>query len=235
MTRILRGATCITLTPPHENDPKNKKNKQKNNRTNITEDSTPHASSRGTLAASFLADPRGGSDLERATAALTSHDALAATSYAGFNLLLLEPLPGTAATPMLAYDARLLTNGGQGGRIRARMLSPAEYAYGGTSNGVDGEGGEAWPKVVQGKAAFRSILELEEEDQGTTGGPEIADADSRLAERLIELLTYVTAVVFPAVGWFLPRPFLFRPRIVLFPTLIPCAPSWPHAYIPRAR
>ena len=82
------------------------------------------------------------------------------------------------------------------------------------SNGVDGEGGDAWPKVVQGRAALRSIIldEVEEEDhkdhkdrdqdqdqECTSGGPdhEIADADdaadSRLAERLIELLTYVTA------------------------------------------
>jgi hypothetical protein len=55
---------------------------------------------------------------------------------------------------MLGYDVRLLTNGGHGGRIRARMLSPAEYAYGGMSNGVDGEGGDAWQKVVQGRATF---------------------------------------------------------------------------------
>jgi len=66
--------------------------------------------------------------------------------------------------------------------------------------------------VVQGRAALRSILELErrevevEEDHKDTnqdqdpevpsGGPdhEIADdADAHLAERLIELLTYVTA------------------------------------------
>ena len=136
----------------------------------------------------------------------------ATTSYAGFNLLLLEPaLPGTTAgTTELTYDARLFTNGGGGGRIRVRRLSDAERACGGLSNGVDGEGGDAWPKVVQGRAALRSILELErqeghtdadqdqDQDQGgsSPGGPdhEIADgADAHLAERLIELLTYVTA------------------------------------------
>jgi hypothetical protein len=149
---------------------------------------------------------------------------------------------------MLGYDARLLTNGGQGGRIRARMLSPSEYAYGGTSNGVDGEGGDAWPKVVQGRAAFRSILELEEEDegegesedQGTPDGPEIADADSRLAERLIELLTYVTAVVLPAVGWFLPPdffPFSFPATYCLvYDAYAPCTHHRGLALnIPRAR
>jgi hypothetical protein len=87
----------------------------------------------------------------------------------------------------------LLTNGGGGGRIRARELSVAERACGGLSNGVDGEGGDAWPKVIQGRAELQSIL-----DQMVVpplGGPEIADdaAGSLLAEQLIELLTYVTS------------------------------------------
>jgi hypothetical protein len=207
------------------------------------EASAAYASSRGTLTGSFLADPRGDSDLERATAALTSPDAAAATSYAGFNLLLLEPLPGTGATPMLGYDARLLTNGGGDGRIRARMLSPDEYACGGMSNGVDGEGGESWPRVVQGRAALRNILELDDDEgkeQGTPGGPEIADADSRLAERLIELLTYVTAAVLSCRG-IGPFPRLFLS--LLFCHAFPCSrrvcarhvPPWLRPYIPRAR
>jgi len=198
--------------------------------TNITEPAgATYASSRGTLAASFLADPNGDSGLARAVAALTSQDpdatttrtrttaaaASTTTSYAGFNLLLLEPSvpPGTTTTgdagTELTYDARLLTNGGGGGRVRARTLSDAERASGGISNGVDGEGGDAWPKVVQGRATLRSVLvehrrevEVEvdkDQDQvgegpsSSSGGPdrEIADdaADVHLAERLIELLT----------------------------------------------
>lgn len=157
-------------------------------RTNITEPGASYASSRGTLLAAFLADPRGASDLASATTALTAED----TSYAGFNLLLLEPhprLPTTGTdTATLAYDARLLTNGGGGGHIRARTLSDDERACGGISNGVDGQGGDVWPKVLQGRAALRTIL-----DEGSADGPKIADADSHLAERLMELLTCVTA------------------------------------------
>jgi uncharacterized protein with NRDE domain len=165
-------------------------------RTNITEPGASYASSRGTLLAAFLADPRGDSDLASATTALTAED----TSYAGFNLLLLEPhprLPTTGTdtdtdtdtdTATLAYDARLVTNGGGGGHIRARTLSDDERACGGMSNGVDGQGGDVWPKVLQGRAALRSIL-----DEGPADGPKIADADSHLAERLMELLTCVTA------------------------------------------
>ena len=159
-------------------------------RTNITEPSASYASSRGTLVAAFLVDPRGDSDLASATTALTAED----TSYAGFNLLLLEPhsrLPTTGTdtvTTALAYDARLLTNGGGGGHIRARTLSDDECSCGGISNGVDGQGGDVWPKVLQGRAALRTIL-----DESSADGPKIADADSHLAERLMELLTCVTA------------------------------------------
>jgi uncharacterized protein with NRDE domain len=165
-------------------------------RTNITEPGASYASSRGTLVAAFLADPRGDSDLASATTALTAED----TSYAGFNLLLLEPHPGLPTTgtdtdtdtdtdtATLAYDARLVTNDGGGGHIRARTLSDDECACGGISNGVDGQVGDVWPKVLQGRAALRSIL-----DEGSADGPKIADADSHLAERLMELLTCVTA------------------------------------------
>ena len=195
------------------------------NRTNITEPSASYASSRGTLLAAFLADPRGDLDLAGATTALTAEH----TAYAGFNLLLLEPLPpilpttGPARTTTtdnaatsLAYDARRLTNDGGGGPIRARTLSDEECACGGISNGVDGQGGDAWPKVVQGRAALRRILD----DGSVGGGPEIADADSHLAERLMDLLTCVTAsslvVVIQcstAADWFspsLPRPAGYR-------------------------
>jgi hypothetical protein len=158
-------------------------------RTNITEPGASYASSRGTLVAAFLADPRGDSGLASATTALTAED----TSYAGFNLLLLEPHPclpttGTDTVTTLAYDARLLTNAGGGGHIRARTLSDDESACGGISNGVDGQRGDVWPKVLQGRAALRSIL-----DESSADGPKIADADSHLAERLMELLTCVTA------------------------------------------
>jgi len=166
----------------------------KKNRTNITEPGASYASSRGTLVAAFLADPRGDSDLASATTALTAEDA----SYAGFNLLLLEPHPRLSTTTTgpekkctasadaapLAYDARLVTNGGGGGHIRARTLSDDERACGGVSNGVDGEGGDAWPKVLQGRAALQRIL-----DEGSADGPEIADVDSHLVGRLMELLT----------------------------------------------
>src|SRR6267154_876596 len=64
------------------------------NRTNITEEAgVTYASSRGVLVASFLADPRGHSDSSRNLASAAAALTFPGTSYAGFNLLLLEPSP----------------------------------------------------------------------------------------------------------------------------------------------
>ena len=93
------------------------------------------------------------------------------SAYAGFDLLLIEPFPpllpttgpartsttDAAAAASLAYDVRRLTNDRGGGPIRARTLSDDECACGGISNGVDEQGGDAWPTVVYGSAAL--ILE----------------------------------------------------------------------------
>ncbi|KAI0263984.1 NRDE protein-domain-containing protein [Gloeopeniophorella convolvens] len=147
--------------------------------TNITEPAASYASTRGTLAASFLAaDPRG-AGLARAAAALERENA----QYAGFNLLLLELAPPALRPGSgLAYDARLVTNNGGGGTICARALSDVERACGGVSNGA-GDAGAAWPKVVEGTAALRALL------AGVARAP--AD-DMQLAERLLALLTMHT-------------------------------------------
>ncbi|KAI9443438.1 DUF833-domain-containing protein [Lactarius indigo] len=148
--------------------------------TNITEPPATYASSRGTLVSSFLGDPSG--DLAGDAASLTRQT----TRYAGFNLLLLEPLASSSASAStLAYDARLVSNDGGGGPIHARAATDAERACGGMSNGVDGHGGDLWPKVVQGKDELGNVL-----DEFSRGpGMDEPDEDERLAGRLIELLT----------------------------------------------
>lgn len=163
-------------------------------RTNITEPLRAYASSRGTLVASFLSDDPCG-DLTSDAAALTRQTA----PYAGFNLLLLEPQPSSSApASTLAYDARLVSNDGGGGPIRSRTLTDGECACGGLSNGIDGRGGDQWPKVVQGRDELGSVLaEL-------SRGPEM---DERLTGRLIELLTCVSASG-PVPRAFGVRPFL---------------------------
>jgi hypothetical protein len=144
--------------------------------------------------ASFLSDPRDDSNLlDSTTRALTDENT---PSYAGFNLLLFEPMqpqpqpqsPLALNNKLLTYDVRLITNDGGGGRIRSRSLTDSECACGGISNGVDGQGGEDWPKVVQGRAGLQSVLD---------GLSPETEEESHLAGRLIELLTCVTSPSLP--------------------------------------
>ncbi|KAI9465003.1 NRDE protein-domain-containing protein [Lactarius psammicola] len=186
--------------------------------TNITEPLATYASSRGTLVSSFLGDPSG--DLTSDAAALTRQT----TPYAGFNLLLLEPLASSSAsTYTLAYDARLVSNGGGGGPIHARAPTDAERACGGMSNGVDGHGGDLWPKVVQGRDELGNVLDE------LSRGPEMEepDEDERLAGRLIELLTCVAHTPIPP-----PRERAELKNTIFVPVLDAGAikPDAPHAY-----
>src|SRR6201996_1788923 len=54
--------------------------------------------------------------------------------------------------------AGLVPSAGGGGPIRSRTLTDAERACGGLSNGIDGRGGDQWPKVVQGRDELGSVL-----------------------------------------------------------------------------
>lgn len=143
--------------------------------TNITEEYATYASSRGELARDFLLPDRG--PTER-LAAHVAHVVRDGRAYAGFNLLLLAPRAGP---PGLAYDAAYVTNHGGGGRVAARPLSDDERRCGGLSNGVDGAGADAWPKVRTGSALFLRVLQA-------AAAPETSE--DALAERLFELLTW---------------------------------------------
>ncbi|KAJ7490547.1 NRDE protein-domain-containing protein [Mycena latifolia] len=161
--------------------------------TNITEPAQTIPSSRGDLVSAFLlAD------------AQTSLDALypPAGQYAGFNLLVLaaerEPrTPGADAASRVHFpNATLLTNGGARGPIRTRVLSPAERENGGLSNGVDGAGADAWPKVVQGRALFaEAVASVPALGPSCSPDPDSGDQDAAaeaqdtlLAARLFALL-----------------------------------------------
>jgi uncharacterized protein with NRDE domain len=181
--------------------------------TNITEPLQSLPSSRGALAPAFLlAEPRTPLDT------LYPPDA----SYAGFNLLVLEAeweasssppsqsAAAAAATSQRVHfpHASLLSNGGAGGRIASRPLFPAERASGGLSNGlhVGGDGGDAWPKVVHGRALFAQAVKAHDEalrgdvgdaQKGDGNVPEEVrrqeDADAALASRLFALLRTTAA------------------------------------------
>ena len=151
-------------------------------RTNITEEHAQYASTRGELASSFLLPRDPAQGLDAHVRALVAQN----VPYAGFNLLLLAPRgpppsasAGGAPRTALAYDGAFVTNHGGGGRVASRPLSDAERGCGALSNGVDGRGAAAWPKVQHGAASFSALLQAVTRDT--------PEAD--LVERLFGLLT----------------------------------------------
>jgi len=144
--------------------------------TNITEPPPSEVSSRGYLVSSYLlSDPAG--SLSDELDKLNAHDA----KFAGFNLLLLSPSSCDAQN--LSFDAALVTNHGAGGVITSRPLSADERRCGSISNGVDGKGGNEWPKVHQGIQSLHELL-------GTVS----ADTnEAELTNSLFELLTWQSA------------------------------------------
>lgn len=143
-------------------------------RTNITEEYRTYGSSRGDLVATFLSSTSS-CPFEEDVHSLIPCDA----QYAGFNLLLLSPTAHDEHN--LSFDAEYVTNHGGGGTITVRPLTNAERRCGGISNGIDGKGAEAWPKVQRGIHSFKSIM--------SAVSPNTPDKD--LAESLFEILTWV--------------------------------------------
>ncbi|KAJ6508252.1 NRDE protein-domain-containing protein [Mycena sanguinolenta] len=155
--------------------------------TNITEPYQALPSSRGALASAFLLAQRPSTPLD---------EIFPQAAYAGFNLLLLEAeweASTAPAAPRLHFPhAALLSNGGAGGQLQSRPLCAEERVSGGLSNGlfVGGVGGEAWPKVVQGRALFAEALKAHGAE---TKAPTEDAADATLAGRLFALLRTTAA------------------------------------------
>ena len=143
------------------------------NRTNITEPASVWSASRGALLASFLLDD---GPVAAAGALLEQQE----TAYAGFNMMLFAPLNAHGAP--LQYEARLVTNHTGGGQIQVRELDTAECAAGGVSNGVDGRGGNMYPKICEGVASLEQAIRSSNTDE------------DKLISRLLEMLTYVSSV-----------------------------------------
>jgi len=103
------------------------------------------------------------------------------TKFAGFNLLLLSP--SLRDSEKLSFDATLVTNHGAGGIITSRPLSADERQGGAMSNGVDGQGGDEWPKVQQGVQSLTNFLKELAPDTNET----------ELTNSLFELLMWQSA------------------------------------------
>ncbi|KAJ7250053.1 NRDE protein-domain-containing protein [Mycena haematopus] len=155
--------------------------------TNITESYQVLPSSRGALAPAFLLAQHPRTPLA---------EIFPQAAYAGFNLLVLEAeweaSASTSGRRLHFPHASLLSNGGAGGQLLSRPLRADERASGGLSNGLHvggggAGGGEAWPKVVQGRALFDEVLRTHDAASADV------DADAALAKRLFALLRTTAA------------------------------------------
>jgi uncharacterized protein with NRDE domain len=140
--------------------------------TNITEQYASFTNSRGHLVSSFLTSPSSPS-LEDDARRVVPPDA----RYAGFNLALFAPASPSSS---ISFDALYVTNHGAGGPITSRAFTDAQRHRGGLSNGIDGDGADAWPKVQHGVRALDALLN--DLPPGTS--------EDELTERLFDLLTW---------------------------------------------
>ena len=108
--------------------------------------------------------------------------------FAGFNLLVFVPhVSEFEGSPKLSYEVTKLSNNGGGNPIVSRPLTSEERKGGAMSNGIDGKGGDEWPKVQD---ATRSLREVLKDDFERTDGPSSSrKSDEELAEELFRILS----------------------------------------------
>ncbi|KAG8891952.1 hypothetical protein FRC00_012885, partial [Tulasnella sp. 408] len=154
--------------------------------TNITEPRAVYKTTRGELASNWLLSDE---SLDAFTFKLTSQHHW--KSYAGFNLLLLEPKwrPSPSkktSSSLLSYSGEYATNSGGGGIITARPLHEDEVTFvGGITNGIESLDGTEWPKLVEGTAKLREALAALDKDAST----------EQIVERLSEILRSVSTAI----------------------------------------
>lgn len=154
-------------------------------RTNITEPRAVYATTRGELASNWLLSD---DSLDAFSFNLTGQHHW--KSYAGFNLLLLEPKWASsrpkAPSALLSYKGEYATNSGGGGIITARSLHEDEVTFvGGITNGIESLDGKEWPKLVEGTTKLREALAELDKD---------ASAE-QIVERLSEILRSVSIAI----------------------------------------
>ncbi|KAG6329420.1 hypothetical protein ID866_9669 [Astraeus odoratus] len=68
---------------------------------------------------------------------------------------------------LLSYDAYFVTNHGAGGQVTCRPLTNSERRYGALSNGIEGRGGDEWPKVKKGLDLFKEVMQMDQDASPT--------------------------------------------------------------------
>jgi uncharacterized protein with NRDE domain len=152
--------------------------------TNITEARGTYDLSRGYLVSSMLLPSSPGDTIKGGIQTLLDLE----SRFAGFNLLVFIPhVSGSEGSWRLSYEVTKLSNNGGGNPIVSRDLTSEERKGGAMSNGIDGEGGDEWPKVQD---ATRSLREVLKDDLERTDDPDSRrKSDEELAEELFEILS----------------------------------------------
>jgi hypothetical protein len=112
--------------------------------------------------------------------------------FAGFNLLVFIPhLTKSVSDPEetweLSYEVTKLSNNGGGNPIVSRSLTSEERKGSAMSNGIDGKGGDEWPKVKDATKCLREVLEGDAERK--EGSNLSRKTDEELAEELFGILS----------------------------------------------
>ncbi|KAF9644070.1 DUF833-domain-containing protein [Thelephora ganbajun] len=154
--------------------------------TNITESYKTYELSRGYLVSSLLLPSLSGNSIKEEIQNLLDLK----SRFAGFNLLVFIPQVSKSESDglwRLSYEVTKLSNNGGGNPITSRTLTSEERKGGAMSNGIDGKGGDEWPKV---KDATRSLREVLKDDSERTEGPNPSRrSDEELAEELFGILS----------------------------------------------
>lgn len=168
-----------------ENENKNK------NRTNITEPHGTYELSRGYLVSSLLLPSSSGTQNNSIQEEIR-HLLGLKSGFAGFNLLVFVPrLSESNSEPggsqELSYEVTKLSNNGGGNPIVSRSLTNEERKGGAMSNGIDGKGGDEWPKVKDATRILREVLKGDvERKEGSGSGRK---SDEEFAEELFGILS----------------------------------------------
>ena len=154
------------------------------NRTNITEPLNKYDLSRGYLVSSMLLPSSSESSIKGEIQTLLDLE----SRFAGFNLLVFVPrVSESEGSPRLSYVVTKLSNNGGGNPIVSRSLTSEERKGGAMSNGIDGKGGDEWPKVRNATRSLREVLKVDFERTGDPDSP--LKSDEELAEELFGILS----------------------------------------------
>ena len=157
------------------------------NRTNITEPHERYELSRGYLVSSLLSPSSSGNSTEEEIQNLLDLE----SRFAGFNLLVFVPRVSKSESEgswRLSYEITKLSNNGGGNPIVSRTLTSGERRGGAMSNGIDGKGGDEWPKVQDATRSLREVLQDDVSDRTDDPSPH-RRSDGELAEELFGILS----------------------------------------------